>query len=255
MPHEHAVEATSVRWGSATERGPRRFNADAVAAHRDPATGWLTVAVADGIGDDPRAAHAAALCAHAAVTATAGDSVAAIVAAQQSLLAAAPGDHDGDSVLAVATPHRDSSGPAGGSQWDGGWDIAWVGDCRVYYWNGRVLARITADHTVAEYYRARHLPVTPRMEHLVTTSVRTVRPSFIGHAHTPPGAGRLLLCSDGVHKTLDVGFIRAVLDQPTAPDSLTTTLVSAAHQLGGRDNATALVVDTMAPRPTAAIAA
>src|SRR3954462_15597087 len=43
-----------IRWDTASERNLRATNADAVATRRDPATGELVFAVADGIGDSPR---------------------------------------------------------------------------------------------------------------------------------------------------------------------------------------------------------
>jgi protein phosphatase len=113
----------------------------------------------------------------------------------------------------------------------------------VYYSNGRVLQQVTVDHTVAEYFRARAREVTPRMEHLVTTSVQTVKPEWIGVTRTSVATGRLLLCSDGVHRSLSAPDIRTVLDQPFGPDTAARLLVDRALDHGGRDNCTALVVD------------
>jgi serine/threonine protein phosphatase PrpC len=105
--------------------------------------------------------------------------------------------------------------------------------------------------TVAEYYRARAQPVTPRMAHLVTTSVRTVRPDRIGSTRTSLAAGRLLLCSDGVHRTLTGTDIRTILDGPKPAEQL----VDAALGFGGRDNSTALVVEHTLPTEPQSLAA
>jgi protein phosphatase len=86
------------------------------------------------------------------------------------------------------------------------------------------------------------------MEHLVTTSVRTAQAERIGSTRTSIANSRLLLCTDGVHKLVDMSKIRSVLDQPIPPAGAASTLVTVARQLGSKDNATALVVD---PAPVA----
>jgi protein phosphatase len=220
----------TVPWHAASRRGPRQINADATATYHDPDTGRSAFVVADGVGDTWAAASAAQLAAGIAARAAVSVGPAlAVLAAQRTLLAEGP--DDGDTVLVVAVPGRYSC------------DVAWVGDCRAYQSNGRVLEQITVDHTVAEYYRAREQPVTPRMAHLVTTSVRTVRPDRIGSTHTSLATGRLLLCSDGVHRSLTGTDIRTILDGPKPAQQL----VDAALGFGGRDNCTALVVEHTLP--------
>jgi protein phosphatase len=228
----------TVPWHTASRRGSRQINADASAVHHDPDTGRSAFVVADGVGDTWAAAAAAQLA--AGIAARAAVSVGpelAILAAQRILLAEGP--DDGDAVLVVAVPDRYSC------------DVAWVGDCRAYQSNGRVLEQITVDHTVAEYYRSRAQPVTPRMAHLVTTSVRTVAPDRIGSTHTALAAGRLLLCSDGVYRTLTGTDIRTILDGPEPAEQLVTTALG----FGGRDNCTALVVEHALPTESATRAA
>jgi protein phosphatase len=231
-PVDQQCPADRTLWHAATDRGPRAVNADASAAHRDPVTGRWAFVVADGVGDSAAAASAAQIAAHtAAVTASTQGALAGVSAAQRALLSTAPGEDDGDCVLTVVVPDEFSC------------DVAWVGDCRVYYSNGRVIEQVTVDHTVAEYFRSRNQPVTPRMEHLVTTSIRTVRPERIGTTRTSIGVGRLLLCSDGVHKSLSGIDIRTILDQPAGAEHTAELLVDMALGVGGRDNATALVVE------------
>jgi protein phosphatase len=223
------------QWHAASERGLRRLNADATAVHSGD--GRTAYVVADGVGDTEAAARAARVAAQvAARTAVTEGPVAAILAAQQAV-------EDGDCVLVVAVPD--------GLQCD----IAWVGDCRAYHSNGRVLQQITVDHTVAEYYRARNGHVEPRMEHLVTTSVRTVEPERIGTSRASLAGGRLLLCSDGAHRSLTDTEIRTVIDQPTSPAWAAGQLVSTALTNGASDNATALVIDLVLEEMTEAEAA
>ncbi|MGW4090262.1 PP2C family protein-serine/threonine phosphatase [Nocardia sp. NPDC004718] len=221
---------------SASRRASRSINADAVAIETDAVTGATAYVVADGIGDHLLGARAARTVAAAAARSAAADGArAGILAAQEELLREVP-EPSADSVLVVAVlPAAD--------QPDGPCEVAWVGDCRAYRWNGRVLHQITTDHTVAELYRTRGLASTPRMDHLVTTSARTVRPDAIGYAATGSSTGRLLLSTDGVHKPLGIAAVKAILAQGDAAPTIANTLVDAALLAGGRDNATALVVD------------
>ncbi len=230
-------------WDTVSARGPRKVNADATAVHTDPTTGLTAYVVADGVGDDETAARTARLAAEVAAGVAAVEGpVAGILAAQQAVISAAPGRDGGDCVLVVAVPQVGAART--------GCDVAWVGDCRAYHWNGRILEQITNDHTVAEYFRAHNQAPTPRMEHLVTTSVRTTKPERIGRTRTSIGHSRLLLCSDGVHKTVDIGRIRAMLDEQPSPAVAANTLVEYAQLIGGKDNATSMIID---PPPVHAV--
>lgn len=239
MPSQLSI--ATAPWHAATAVGGRAVNADAVAEYTDPVSGRSAYVVADGVGDTEAAARAARLAADvAAVAAVADGAHAAVLAAQRALAA---DDESGDAVLVVAVPDTLSC------------DVAWVGDCRAYHSNGRVLEQITVDHTVAEHWRARGGAVVPRMEHQVTTSVRTTTPDRIGVSRTGLTTGRLLLCSDGVHKPLPANELRATIDLQERPERVAALLVAAAGAAGGLDNATALVVDhvvTVTPERSAA---
>ena len=240
MLANHPLPTVLPHWDQVSERGPRQVNADATAVHTDQETGVTAYVVADGVGDDLVAARTATIAAElAARIAAVQGPVAGILAAQEVVRA---NDDGGDCVLVVAVP---GIGPT-----RTGCDVAWVGDCRAYHWNGRILEQITNDHTVAEYFRGRNQPTTPRMEHLVTTSVRTAAEERIGRTRTSIANSRLLLCTDGVHKLVDMSGIRAVLDQPIPPAAAASTLVGTARRLGSKDNATALVID---PAPVSSI--
>ncbi|WP_245550960.1 PP2C family protein-serine/threonine phosphatase [Nocardia paucivorans] len=230
------LRPTGTLWSSSSRRGARSVNADAVAAVTDPETGRIACVVADGVGDHLTAARAARAC--AAVAARVGARTGAragILAAQQELLREFP-QPEADSVLVVAVL------PAPGRP-DAPCDIAWVGDCRAYRWNGRVLHQTTTDHTVAELWRARARSPEPRMEHMVTTSIRTARPFDIGYAATGSSTGRLLLCTDGVHRCLGIATIKAILADDRSTGFAADSLVDTALRRGGSDNATALIVD------------
>jgi serine/threonine protein phosphatase PrpC len=220
------------RWHTASAQGPRSHNADAVGAYAAAGAPGIVFALADGVGDDPAAAQAARVAAAAAArTPVHKGPVEAVLAAQQAVRERSYGD----AVLVVAMPMA------------GGYRIAWVGDARAYTWDGATLRRLTTDHTLAEYFRARHQPVTPRMEHVVTTSVRTTKQHEIGTAEMTSGG--LLLTSDGVHKPLTANAIRTIL---TDPDHGAAGLVEAAIARGGSDNATAIYVEAVEADSTTA---
>ncbi|WP_308015244.1 PP2C family protein-serine/threonine phosphatase [Nocardia coffeae] len=216
-----------------SRRGLRSLNADAVSSWTDPSTGTSAFVVADGVGDHLPAARAArTVAAVAARTATQAGAADGILAAQAELLRQFP-EKEADAVLVVAVVP-----PA-----DGPCDIAWVGDCRAYRWNGRVLHQITTDHTAAEYFRSLGRNPARRFEHLVITSARTVTPEAIGRATTGSSHGRFLLSTDGVHKPLSMTEIKETLVGCATPAITAEALVEGALRAGGSDNTTALVVD------------
>ncbi|KAA9153617.1 serine/threonine protein phosphatase [Amycolatopsis acidicola] len=212
-------------WHTASAQGPRLVNADAVGAYADPATQQVVFALADGVGDDQFAARAARLAAAAAVRTPAAEGpIAALLAAQRALRADPTA---GDCVLVVALPFAE------------GYRIGWVGDVRAYAWTGSTLRQLTKDHTLAEYFRDRGEEVVPRMEHIVTTSVRTAEATAFGRAEVHGAAG-LLLTSDGVHKNLSPAAMAELLRHPA---NAAQSLVDSALAAGGTDNATAMLVE------------
>ncbi|WP_181773295.1 PP2C family protein-serine/threonine phosphatase [Amycolatopsis pittospori] len=211
-------------WHTASAQGPREHNADAVGAYAAAGGAGIVFALADGVGDHPGAARAARTAASAAARTPVDEGpVAAVLAAQRAVLDLG---RTGDCVLVVAV------------QTGSGYGVAWVGDARAYAWDGYTVRQVTKDHTLAQYFRDHDQPVTPRMEHVVTTSVRTAGDHEIGTATISTGG--LLLTSDGVHKTLSG---QTMLDILGMPDRAATELVRTAISLGGSDNATAIVVD------------
>lgn len=224
--------------GWATRRGPRRHQADAAATYRS-ATGRLAVAVADGVGDSEAAGFAARLVADHAVRVAAleGRPDVALLAAHDLLTSTrdlVPGD--AAAVVALA--------PGGD---DPRWRVAWVGDCRALAWDGRALRTLTADHTVAAELRARGLHAHPRMEHVLTTTVRTAGPQEVGVA-VVDDPGILLLVSDGVHRSVTGWATAAVLAGSGSAAERAERIVGLATAGGATDNATAVVVTP----PTAA---
>lgn len=212
-----------ISWDTASRQGGRRFNADAVGASFD--NDGLVFALADGVGDTMWAGEAARVASDvAARTPSIAGPVEAVLAAQRALDALHTG---ADAVLVVAMPFAE------------GYQVAWVGDARAYTWDGIELKQVTSDQTMAEYFRLHDSIPTPRMEHVVTNSLRTTSEERIGRA-TVSGFSSLLLVSDGVYKVVSPHTIQAVLaEEGTTALSRVSTLVETAMVLGGTDNATA----------------
>ena len=212
--------------GSASDQGRRRFNADALAvwAHG----GGLGVAVADGIGDTAAAYGAAHVAADTAARAAAGGSALdALLAARAAIVGS-----KGDAVLVVAALRA------------GGGEIAWVGDCRAYFFDGAAVRLLTADQTMAAAVREAGVDTPPpRWEHVVTASVRSASVGNAGRMRIPEGWGRLALVTDGVHRELSPAEIAAVLAHGHDPATTARELTDLALLAGGGDNASATVVE------------
>ena len=212
--------------GSASDQGRRRYNADALAvwAHG----GGLGVAVADGIGDTAAAYGAAHVAAGtAARSAAEGGALDALLAARAAIVGG-----KGDAVLVVAALRA------------GGGEIAWVGDCRAYFFDGAGVRLLTADQTMAAAVRAAGVDTPPpRWEHVVTASVRSASADNAGRVPIPGGWGRLALVTDGVHRELSGDEIAAVLAYAQDPATAARELTDLALLAGGGDNASATVVE------------
>ena len=212
--------------GSASDQGRRRYNADALAvwAHG----GGLGVAVADGIGDTAAAYGAAHVAAGtAARSAAEGGALDALLAARAAIVGG-----KGDAVLVVAALRA------------GGGEIAWVGDCRAYFFDGAGVRLLTADQTMAAAVRAAGVDTPPpRWEHVVTASVRSASADNAGRVPIPGGWGRLALVTDGVHRELSGDEIAAVLACAHDPATAARELTDLALLAGGGVNASATVVE------------
>ncbi|WP_370964910.1 PP2C family serine/threonine-protein phosphatase [Amycolatopsis sp. cg9] len=239
--------------GAALRIGGRAHQADATGTHVSTTGirhGW---ALADGIGDSALAAHAAGSAAATAAYVAADRGAVAGLLADTGTLAALLG---GDTVMVVAAPLPPEQG--------GGWDVAWVGDCRAYEYDPDtdVLTQLTVGHTegqelrdsLAERYRDRPQDLeelAARQDNVVTSSVATADHDTLGHVTTTGPRRRLLLNSDGVHKpTPHASLVRAVRTF-SDPRACANRLTLAARHSRGTDNAAAVVIDPV-PAPTAA---
>ncbi|MEX0426605.1 PP2C family serine/threonine-protein phosphatase [Nocardioides sp. DS6] len=131
------------------------------------------------------------------------------------------------------------------------WLLANVGDSRIYRFYDGELAQVSVDHSlVQELVDAGNLTPEEAAHHpdrnVITRALGGLAPAVpdFFHAMLPPGA-RLLLCSDGVSGMIDDPAIAGILAESTDARDTAERLVAAAVAAGGRDNATAVVVDVV----------
>lgn len=123
-----------------------------------------------------------------------------------------------------------------------------VGDSRAYRLRSGRLELITDDHTVRAMLDRQILasPTPPLRSDADALTSYIGYPGELQHANigthsTRPG-DRFLLCTDGVYKQLAVPTLTVLLGKLGCNEAA-QNIVSAADEAGGRDNATAVVVE------------
>ena len=131
------------------------------------------------------------------------------------------------------------------------WLLANLGDSRIYRVAEGRLDQVSVDHSVVQELidagriSAEEALVHPE-RHVITRALGSpggVDPDFF--LLPLASVERLLLCSDGVTGMLEDKEIEDILDSVADPRDAADTLVRAAVAAGGRDNATAVVVDVV----------
>lgn len=130
------------------------------------------------------------------------------------------------------------------------WLVAWVGDCRVYRLAPRAIELLTRDDTF------RHLGEQPPAGGAPDDPARMVGNGATAGAnvalHDLAAGDMLVLCSDGVHKSLDADAWFRLLTRPISLAQRCEAVIAQARANGSVDDATVLVVQRMAmrvPRP------
>jgi protein phosphatase len=239
--------AVGVRVGTATDAGRRERNEDAWYAAPDPdraraGSGWLC-AVADGMGGAVAGEEASRIAVEALGEAFGSSSGGGAGLAQAVQRAAAAVHH------AAQRPGRSGMGTTltAAVLESSRLTVLHAGDCRVYRLRAGVLTQLTVDHTwVAELVRAGAMTQaqaqTFAYRHVVTRALgRSPEVQFDRvEAEALPG-DRLLLCCDGLYKTVPDERIAEVLAR-LDPQAAAGALVRLANDSGGDDNVTAVVV-------------
>jgi PPM family protein phosphatase len=131
------------------------------------------------------------------------------------------------------------------------WLLANLGDSRIYRFTDGRLDQVSVDHSVVQelvdagQITAEQATVHPE-RHVITRALGSpegVHPDFF--LLPLPAVERLLLCSDGISGMITDSDIAAILASVPDPRDAADALVRAALDAGGRDNATAVVVDVV----------
>jgi len=131
------------------------------------------------------------------------------------------------------------------------WLMANLGDSRIYRFFEDALTQVSIDHSLVQELLDAGQITEEEAErhpdrHVITRALGGVAyavPDFF-HMMLPPGS-RLLLCSDGVSGMIERTTIAAILGERGDARDAARRLVDAAVAAGGRDNATAVVVDVV----------
>jgi len=123
-----------------------------------------------------------------------------------------------------------------------------VGDSRLYLWRGGQLTQLTQDDTwISRVLPADALGTPDALEHPmrhVLTKVVGVRGDLqpsVGDCRLEPGDA-LLLCSDGLHGTVDDAAIAQALEGDATVEAVAQHLVDQALAGGATDNITVVVI-------------
>lgn len=132
------------------------------------------------------------------------------------------------------------------------YEVAWVGDSRAYLWNGRVLRRLTKDHSYVQMLLDHdmilesEIPTHPA-RNVISQGLGVggvdsdaVKPG-VAQGSVKPGE-TLLLCSDGLTGEVDDKKIADILAHSNDAQGRVNALIRAALDAGGRDNVTVIAV-------------
>jgi serine/threonine protein phosphatase PrpC len=131
--------------------------------------------------------------------------------------------------------------------------VAHVGDSRAYLWHDGALEALTQDHSLVEaHVRAGLLDpaareTSPHLNVLTRVLGREAEVQ-VDLNEVPVRAGdRLLLCTDGLNRTVDETTIGDALARRSHPQQVCDDLVALANRNGGGDNITVVIVDVARP--------
>jgi serine/threonine protein phosphatase PrpC len=111
--------------------------------------------------------------------------------------------------------------------------LAHIGDCRVYRWFAGQLQRISEDHVWGQ----------PGMQHVLKRAMGLEQHLVVDYLDGELREGEsFLLVSDGIWATLSETSIAGILRDESQLQAASQALVSAAHQAGSQDNASAVLV-------------
>ncbi len=222
--------------GACSDRGPRPQNEDSVLLDAD--TGLFVVA--DGVGGEQRGQVASRLVC---------ETVLQSVRRRRPLATAVRDAHIAVALLAQRRGWRRMASTVAAVRFDGQrYDLAWVGDSRVYLWDGE-LKLLTRDHSYvqnlvdSQKVAFDDAQVHPG-SHVITQALGAGQAKLrVGtNAGALSAGARLLICSDGVSGPVDPATLQEALASSWPAAQIAQTLISSAVQAGGQDNASCIVV-------------
>ena len=228
-----------IRIAGKSHQGKRAHNEDFVIA--DAQQGLAVVA--DGMGGRSAGEVASELAAGVIQDRLrqSDNLVDAVLAAHREVIAAA---HDGRGKPGMGTTVAvvQLQGP--------NYRIAWVGDSRVYLWNGELL-QLTRDHSyvealIAQGKLAPEEAAQNAQRNLVTQAlgIEELKSLDVKVISGELGSGeQLLICSDGLNDELGNAGIAQILLEELPLDDMVDELVTRAVTAGGRDNISVVLVD------------
>jgi PPM family protein phosphatase len=131
------------------------------------------------------------------------------------------------------------------------WLLVNLGDSRIYRFVDGQLEQVSVDHSlvqelVDEGSITREEMGTHPARHVVTRALGGPDRADADYFLLPlPRAERILLCSDGITEMIDDQAVATIVGDAVDPRDAADRLVAEAVRAGGRDNATAVVVDVM----------
>lgn len=228
-------------WGSATDRGVRDVNEDALLAYPP------VFLVADGMGGYDAGDLASRIAVEefaqlAGLPAVEADDVHACFArASERVRDEFTGGRQGGTTVAGAAVTQVDG--------DAYWLVFNVGDSRVYRYADGGLEQVSVDHSVAQELADAGLIEPDQVgrhpdRHVLTRALGTGEPPEPDYWLLPAGLrDRLLVCTDGLTRELADHELAGLLGTVPDPREAADLLVAEAVGRGARDNVTAVVVD------------
>lgn len=216
-----------------TDQGQRKHNEDSYLLDKD----LNLYIVADGVGGLQAGEIASQLvCEVVRDRIRDGQGLADAIASAHAEVAAATERGDGRAGMASTVVAARFTG--------NDYELAWVGDSRIYLWDGE-LKLLTKDHSyVQSLFDAGQIELAEMETHpkknVITQAVGgTAETINVSVNRGTIGAGNcLLLCSDGVSGELSGAQLLAFMSSNDSPDDVAKDLVMTAVNAGGKDNAT-----------------
>lgn len=127
-------------------------------------------------------------------------------------------------------------------------DIGHIGDCTAYICRNKKWLKLTTDHTMEEEIRSRMAPdddtvIPDYFSHTLTRCIgqQDEIETDIYKKDLKPG-DRILICSDGIAKTLTEDELYENVLEADSPEYLIRCLIDMANERGGPDNSTGIAV-------------